>query len=266
MSKISAVGSKGYFGGYDLSGDITSLGGIVMSADMQDVTTLEDTGMERILLRRDGSIGINAVFNPTVGRAHPVLSALPNTDIGVMWAASATPGDICAMLMAKQANYVASDGANGAMLLTAQANASMGAGTEWGQIITAGKRTDATATGTGTGVAISLSTGTPAAINIASASAANPTSVLTATAHGLATGDTVVIAGATKTALNANWTVTVVDATHFTVACNLTAGASTGGTMTRTSSATGWAAQLQVFAFTGTSVTVTLQDDHEVGS
>jgi hypothetical protein len=128
---------------------------------------------------------------------------------------------------------------------------------EWGKLITDGKRTDTAATATGTGIDLGLPKGVPA-VNITSASAANPTSVLTATAHGLQTGDSVLISGTDKAALNDSFTVTVVDPTHFTVAVDLTGGAATGGSMQRTSHR-GWAAQSQVFSVVGTSVTVKIQ-------
>lgn len=259
MAKISAVGSKLYAGGYDLSGDVSSLGLIESSVTLQDVTALESTAMERILLRRDAKMSFNAIFNPSAGHSHPVLSAFPSTEFEAFWAASATAGDIAAMIAAKQATYNPTIGADGSLLLAADFNGAVGAALEWGQIITAGKRQDTTATASGTGITLSLN-GTESAITVTSASAANPTSVLTATAHGLVTGDSVVIAGSNKSGLNTDWTVTVVDATHFTVPLDLTSGAASGGTVTKTSSDTGWAAQLQVFSFTGTSCTVTIQD------
>lgn len=55
------------------------------------------------------------------------------------------------------------------------------------------------------------------AINIASwAVATNVATIVTSTAHGLATGNSVTIAGMAETTLNGTATVTVVDATSFT--------------------------------------------------
>lgn len=75
---------------------------------------------------------------------------------------------------------------------------------------------------------------------ITSSTAVNPSVVTTAAAHGMSTGDTVVIAGhATNTALNnsiagtpSSWPVTVLTTTTYSVPTAGT-GAGTGGTSTR---------------------------------
>lgn len=79
-------------------------------------------------------------------------------------------------------------------------------------------------------------------VTITSSTAANPSVVTTAAAHGMSTGDTVVIAGhATNTALNngtggtsppASWPVTSITSTTYSVP-TLGIGAGTGGTSTR---------------------------------
>lgn len=258
MARINAIGSMGFFGGYDLSGDVSSLGGIEMAVNLEDITTLGDTAMERLMLRRDGKISFNAILNNAAGRSHPVLKTLPTTEIDVMWAQANAVNAICAMLSAKQASYNMALGADGAGLLSAEALAALGVGTEWGQLATAGKRTDTTATATGTGTDMGIPPpGT--AVTITSASNQNPTSVLTASPHGMITGDSCIIAGTDKAALNDEFTVTFVDSTHFTVPVDLTSGGATGGNVIKTSSNTGWAAQRQSFSFTGTSSTITVQ-------
>jgi hypothetical protein len=79
-----------------------------------------------------------------------------------------------------------------------------------------------------------------APVLISSSTAVNPSVVTTAAAHGMATGDTVVIAGhATNTVLNNStagspsaWAVTVLTTTTYSVPVSGT-GAGTGGTSTR---------------------------------
>lgn len=72
------------------------------------------------------------------------------------------------------------------------------------------------------------------AITITSSSVANPTVILTASAHGFATGDAVRIQGHSGSTpdLNAQWVVTVTDSTHFTIPEVVTVGGS-GGTVRR---------------------------------
>lgn len=261
MAKISAVGSRAFFGGYDVSGDVTALGGIEMSANLADITGLSSTAMERLLLRRDGKISFNAILNAAAGGSHPIFKTLaPNTqtEVDCMWAQANAVDAICAMLAAKQATFNSTLGTDGSYQITADAFGALGVGLEWGQLCTAGKRQDTTATASGTGTDMGIPP-TSQTLTVTSASAANPTSVLTSTPHGYTTGDSVIIAGTNRASLNSEHTITVVDATHFTVPVDLSGGAATSGTVILTSTRTGWAAQRQTFSFTGTSSTVTLQ-------
>jgi hypothetical protein len=89
-------------------------------------------------------------------------------------------------------------------------------------------------------------------IPITSNSAANPSIVTTPTAHGLASGAIVVIsgvAGSTPT-INGERTVTVIDATHFSVPVNVTV-AGTGGSLVRGDTPSGGAGYLEVSELTG---------------
>lgn len=74
-------------------------------------------------------------------------------------------------------------------------------------------------------------TGSPVAIT--ASTSANPTVVTTAAAHGLSTGDTVLIANhTTNTVANGAWTVTVLTSTTFSIpAAGIGVGA--GGTVTK---------------------------------
>lgn len=71
-----------------------------------------------------------------------------------------------------------------------------------------------------------------APVVVTSSSTANPAVVTTAAAHGMATGDTVQIAGHTVAAVNGQWTVTVLTTTTYSVPVP-GAAAGTGGTSTR---------------------------------
>jgi hypothetical protein len=246
-----------FAGGYDISGDIAALNGIKGGSAMLDTSTLDAVGMKRISGRFGGEFGVSVLYNPT--GAHVSLDDLPTTAQGLMFAMPGTAaGDYVAMLMAKYVDYAPSIQNDLAAMFTLTAQASEGYPVEWGRMITAGKRTDSSATASGTGFALPTPPGVPT-VAITSSTAASPTSVLTATAHGLQTGDSITITGSNRAALNADWTVTVTDSTHFTVPCDLSGGGSTGATMQRTSYR-GWAAQNQVFSIAGTSVTVTIQD------
>jgi hypothetical protein len=71
-----------------------------------------------------------------------------------------------------------------------------------------------------------------APVVVTSSSTANPTVVTTAAVHGMATGDTVQIAGHSTAAPNGQWVVTVLTTTTYTVPVPGGAGG-VGGTSTR---------------------------------
>lgn len=181
MAKQSGLGDNLYVAGFNVSGDIGSLGKIGGGYGTLDVTGIDKSGFERIGSVRDGSMEFNAFFNPALTKAHSVFKTLPTTDVNVNYFRGTTLGNAAAGLVAKQINYDGSRGNDGSFTFSIQAQAN-GFGIEWGRMLTAGIKTDTTATN-GTGV------------------------------------------------------------DHTTV-----------------STALGWQAYLQVFAFTGTSATVTVQD------
>lgn len=49
---------------------------------VQDVTGLDVSANERILLLADYSLSISAFFNPTANRAHDVFKTVPSTSVG----------------------------------------------------------------------------------------------------------------------------------------------------------------------------------------
>lgn len=145
MAKRSGLGNRAYIGGYDLSGDIGSLSKVSGTVALLDVTGIDKSAFERIGGERDGAVDFTAFFNPATSQAHPVLSALPRTDVGVMFAISTTLGDPAACMVAKQLNYDPTRTNNGALTFNVSTVAN-GYGLQWGRTLTAGKRTDTAAT------------------------------------------------------------------------------------------------------------------------
>lgn len=89
-------------------------------------------------------------------------------------------------------------------------------------------------------------------IPITSNSIANPSVVTTPTAHGLTTGDIILISGVATSSptINGERTVTVTSTTTFTVPVNVTVGG-TGGSFVRANSSGGGCAYQQITAFSG---------------
>jgi len=181
MAKRSGLGLLFAVAGVDLSGDTGSINRLGGGPNLLDATGLDKSANERIPGLLDGALDYTTFFNPTAGQAHTTLRGLPTSDVIVTLALGSTLGDEEASIVAKQLDYAGSRAADGAFTFTVPGPAN-GYGLEWGNTLTAGKRTDTTATN----------------------------------------------------------------------------GASLDNTVATTT--TGWSAYLHVFAFTGTSVTVTLQD------
>lgn len=145
MTKQSGLGDNLYVGGYDLSGDINSLGRIGGGPAALDVTGIDKSAMERLGGRRDGSMEFLAYFNDTAGQAHPRLGSLPTTDVHLMYCRGTTADSPAALLVAKQIGYDGERDDEGNLRFSVEAQ-SNGYGIEWGQLMTAGKRTDTAAT------------------------------------------------------------------------------------------------------------------------
>lgn len=145
MAKQSGLGDNLYVGGYNLSGDIGSLSSISGPQKPLDVTGIDKSAHERIGGIRDGKLEFVAFFNPSSGQAHPVLSALPTSDTAAMYCRGTTLGSPSACMIGKQLNYNGTRDNSGSFLFKTEIEAS-GYGLEWGNLLTAGQRTDTTAT------------------------------------------------------------------------------------------------------------------------
>lgn len=145
MSKQTGLGDRLFVGGFNLSGDIGSLGAIGGGPSPGEVTGIDKSAKERLGLLRDGRIEFNSWFNPAASQEHDVLSALPRTDVLVSYWRGTLVGGAAASCLAKQVNYDPTRGEDGSLEWTIAAQAN-GFGLEWGEQLTAGARTDAAPT------------------------------------------------------------------------------------------------------------------------
>jgi hypothetical protein len=153
VAKQSGIGSAAYIGGVDLSGNVTQLSKIAGGVSPLDVTTIQQSGMDRIGGRRDGGIDFTSVYDPAV--EHPSLSALPTTDVQVMFAVGTAIGSPAAACVAKQINYDPTRAADGGYTIAVSTLANA-YGLEWGNLLTAGIQTDTAGTN---GTPVDLGTG-----------------------------------------------------------------------------------------------------------
>jgi hypothetical protein len=185
MAKESGLGDQLFIGGYDIGANVSQINNISTPRATLPGTAITQSAEARIFGLRDASAEFTAYFDPAVGASHEKLRTLPLTDTQLMYLHGTTLGNEAFSMVGKQLNYDGTRADDGSFMfgVSCQSN---GFGGDWGNQLTAGKRSDTVATN-GTGVNY--------------ATAANPTSA-----------------------------------------------------------AFGFEAYLQVFSFTGTSVTIQLQD------
>lgn len=146
MAKQSGLGDQLYVAGYDLSGDIGSVQRISSSSGVIDLTGISSSGHERIHSHLDGAIDFNSFFNDAAGAQHAVLKAKQSgADVQVMYLRGSAIGNAGAAMIAKQTNYDGTRAADDSLTfnISALANAY---GLDWGEQLTAGKRSDTAAT------------------------------------------------------------------------------------------------------------------------
>lgn len=158
MAKQSGLGDGFWYAGYDVSGDINSLGRIGGGPAALDLTDITQSAFDRDGGTRDGSLEWTSYFNPATDRAHDRFSALPTADQVATYLRGTSLGSPAACLVGKQVNYDGGRANDGGFLFNLQAVAN-GFGLEWGRQLTAGKRTD-TGAANGTGVDYSGAAGT----------------------------------------------------------------------------------------------------------
>jgi hypothetical protein len=124
MAKQSGLGDNFYIGGYNISGDVGSLGGMSGGPAVQENTGIDKLAFERQGLLRSGQIEFTAFFNDAAAQEHIALKSLPLTDRIATYCRGTTLGNQAACLVGKQLNYDFSRSADGALTesVTVQSN------------------------------------------------------------------------------------------------------------------------------------------------
>lgn len=136
MAKSSGLGAGLAVGTALLSNDVGSFS-VASPHNVFDVTGIDTSARETKTTVRDGMINFAPFFNDAAGRAHPVLSALPTTDVLTTAFIGSSIGGAAASLQGKQLNYDGTRPADGSITF-ATATAGNGFGLEWGRMATAG--------------------------------------------------------------------------------------------------------------------------------
>ncbi|MFJ9037478.1 hypothetical protein ACIRF8_12925 [Streptomyces sp. NPDC102406] len=163
MSKQGGLGDNLYIAGYDLSGDIQSLGNVGGGPAALEVTGIDKSAPERIGGLRDGRLQATSFFNPGTApdRAHARMKLLPTSDVIAAYFRGTALGGASANIVSKQIGYDGNRGDSGEFTFAVEAQAN-GFGVEWGRSMTAGKRTDTTGTN---GPSVDFGVGSPPLFN-----------------------------------------------------------------------------------------------------
>ena len=157
MAKGTGLSTLFFVRGYDLSGDVGSIGTLSTPSGKLDVSGINVAGHERIYAKHDGMLTFNTFFNDAVDQEHLILRAKnAGADTIISWFYGSTLGNPAYAIEAKQVDYPWTRGPDGSLEATINAQAN-GRGGDWCKELTAGKRTDTAATN-GTGVNNSAAT------------------------------------------------------------------------------------------------------------
>lgn len=145
MAKTNGLGMQFYVAGYALGEDTREFAEIGGGPTALDFTPVTKSAMVRQGGQKDGRMNWTSFFNPEVGAAHEVLSALPTASRIATACVGTAIGSPAASIYGRQINYDPSRAQDG--MLTAAVNIQGdGYGLEWGDLLTAATRTDTAAT------------------------------------------------------------------------------------------------------------------------
>lgn len=145
MAKQSGLGDYLFVDGFDLSGDVGSVSRLANPSALLEVPGLTVLGQERIYGLYDGALEFAAWFNDATDQEHEVLKAKGSgADRVIMYCHGAAIGNMAAGIVAKQVNYDWTRGTDGGLAAAVQCLGN-GNGLDFGEQLTAGKQTDASA-------------------------------------------------------------------------------------------------------------------------
>ena len=148
MGKTSGLGDNFYISGFDLSGDIQSIGQLGGGPALLDVTGIKSSANEQIGGLRSGDWQFVSFWEFTStgqGYALNALDSLPTTDVIGTYFRGTGLQSPAAAINAKQLNMDPTRDTSGNLTLAVELQANS-YGMEWGEQLTAGLRTDTAAT------------------------------------------------------------------------------------------------------------------------
>ena len=174
MAKQTGLADAFYIGGYNLSGDVTSVDTVSTRKAAIETSVIEKTAMVRLAGMSDSEISFTTWFDDATDLEHDALSPLPTTDRAVLYCRGVAADSPAAMLVAKQINYDFSRGSDKALSAVVQCLGD-GVTLEWG-VLFAAEATQSSAGSTASkDDSASTSNGLAAVLQIVSINSGTPT-------------------------------------------------------------------------------------------
>lgn len=121
MAKVSGLPTTVSVGGMDISNDVLSMT-LATPYGVQDVSGLDKSAMERLLLRADAELSLVCAFNVASNRSHLALKTPGSKAISIVLANSSTTITFTAV----QTDYQLNLGTDGSLQITAPFSLSSG--------------------------------------------------------------------------------------------------------------------------------------------
>jgi hypothetical protein len=125
MAKVSGLTTSVTVASNDISNDITSIN-VDTPYGVQDITGLDKSAVERLLLRADCTGTMNGVFNTTASKSHATLKTPGSKAIVIVY-----PGPATLTFTAVTTNYALSMGADGSLTWSCNWSLSSGTAAAW---------------------------------------------------------------------------------------------------------------------------------------
>lgn len=175
MAKRHGLGMRLYVGGYDVSGDINAFGGINGGPAALGFTDITQLANARLGGKRDGGTQFTSFFDDATDQSHDVFGALPTANVHAMGLVDTLIGSSAFWLQAKQIGYEPTRDAEGMLTMEVDLQ-STDHGLEWGEMLTAGRRTESAATdGTALDGGAATAFGWQAALQVFALASGTPT-------------------------------------------------------------------------------------------
>jgi hypothetical protein len=125
MGKVSGLTTTVTVASNDISNDITTIS-VDTPYGVQDVTGLDKSAMERLLLRADATGSMSGVFNTTASKSHATFKTPGSKTCVIVF-----PGTATLTFTAVFTNYALSMGADGSLTWSVNFSLSSGTAAAW---------------------------------------------------------------------------------------------------------------------------------------